>query len=85
LTNATRHGHARSVRVEARADGTAVIVAIADDGCGFVPDLNATGHGLRGMRSRAAAVGASLEITSAPGAGSVVRLRVPLEPAEART
>jgi signal transduction histidine kinase len=85
LTNATRHGHARSVRVEARADDTAVIVAIADDGCGFVPDLNATGHGLRGMRSRAAAVGASLEITSAPGAGSVVRMRVPLEPAEART
>jgi signal transduction histidine kinase len=84
LTNATRHGHARSVRVEARTDDAAVIVAIEDDGCGFVPDLNASGHGLRGMRSRAAAVGASIEISSAPGAGSLVRMRVPLAPAGAR-
>jgi signal transduction histidine kinase len=78
LTNATRHGRARLVRVEASADDMAVTVAIEDDGCGFLPDLNATGHGLRGMRSRAAAVGASLEIRSAPGTGSLVRMRVPL-------
>lgn len=78
LTNATRHGRARMVRIEASADDTAVTVAIEDDGCGFLPDLNATGHGLRGMRSRAAAVGASIEITSALGTGSLVRMRVPL-------
>jgi signal transduction histidine kinase len=63
----------------------AVTVAIEDDGCGFLPDLNATGHGLLGMRSRAAAVGASLEITSAPGTGSLVRMRVPLAPVGAST
>jgi signal transduction histidine kinase len=80
LTNAARHGRAGSVRVEARADASAVTVAIADDGCGFSPDLNASGHGLRGMRSRAAELGASLEITSAPGSGSLIRVRVPLGP-----
>ncbi|HYZ15208.1 MAG TPA: sensor histidine kinase [Candidatus Acidoferrum sp.] len=77
LSNATRHGRARSVRVQAIADAACVTVAIEDNGCGFIPDLNVSGHGLRGMRSRAAAVGATLEITSAPGRGSVVRMRVP--------
>jgi signal transduction histidine kinase len=78
LTNATRHGGARSIRVEASADPTAVMIAVEDDGCGFVPDLNVSGHGLRGMRSRAAAVGGSLEIHSTPGNGSVIRMRLPI-------
>jgi signal transduction histidine kinase len=84
LTNATRHGGARSIRVEASADPAEVTIAVEDDGCGFVPDLNASGHGLRGMRSRAAAVGASLEIQSVPGTGSVVRMRLPIPAARAR-
>lgn len=78
LTNATRHGGARSIRVEASADPGAVTIAVEDDGCGFVPDLNVSGHGLRGMRSRAEAVGASFEIRSAPGNGSLVRIRLPI-------
>jgi signal transduction histidine kinase len=78
LTNATRHGGARSIRVEASADAAAVTIAVEDDGCGFVPDLNASGHGLRGMRSRSAAIGASLEIRSVPGNGSLVRMRLPV-------
>jgi signal transduction histidine kinase len=78
LTNAMRHAGARSIRVETSAEPTAVIIAVEDDGCGFVPDLNISGHGLRGMRSRAAAIGASLEIRSVPGSGSVVRMRLPI-------
>ncbi|HEV2739721.1 MAG TPA: sensor histidine kinase [Candidatus Elarobacter sp.] len=85
LTNATRHGRARSVRVTASVDDSAIIVAIEDDGCGFLPDLNATGHGLRGMRSRADAVGGSIDITSAPGTGSIVRIRVPFAPGSTLT
>jgi hypothetical protein len=78
LTNAMRHAGALSIRVETSAEPTAVIIAVEGDGCGFVPDLNISGHGLRGMRSRAAAIGASLEIRSVPGSGSVVRMRLPI-------
>jgi signal transduction histidine kinase len=78
LTNAMRHAGARSIRVETSADKAAVTIAVEDDGCGFVPDLNISGHGLRGMRSRAAAIGASLEIRSIPGSGSIVRMRLPI-------
>jgi two-component system, NarL family, sensor histidine kinase UhpB len=78
LTNAMRHAGARSIRVETSSEAAAVIIAVEDDGCGFVPDLNISGHGLRGMRSRAAAIGATLEIRSVPGSGSVVRMRLPI-------
>jgi signal transduction histidine kinase len=56
-----------------------------DDGRGFDPaavarpaiDGRSGGMGLRSMRERAAAAGLSLEVTSAPGAGTVVRLTGP--------
>jgi signal transduction histidine kinase len=50
------------------------VLAVADDGRGF--DLGRTGpdsYGLRLMRERADAIGAALEIDSAPGGGTVVR------------
>jgi signal transduction histidine kinase len=79
ISNALRHGRAQTVRVEAVADRGAVNVVIADDGCGFVPEVNTHGNGLRGMRSRAGEVGGELYVVSAPGGGTVVRLRVPVE------
>jgi signal transduction histidine kinase len=51
---------------------------ITDDGAGFDPATPVPGHlGLHTMTERARAVGGSLNITSAPGAGTVVRVVVP--------
>ena len=52
-------------------------VTVADDGTGFGAEA-AVGVGLRSMHDRAAEVGGSLEIRSAPG-GTTVSSRLPLE------
>jgi signal transduction histidine kinase len=52
---------------------------VADDGRGFDPRGEFPGHlGLQSMRERAAAVGGTLDIESAPGAGTRLRAHIPL-------
>jgi signal transduction histidine kinase len=80
LHNALRHGAPSSVTVELRAEGGRVVLRVEDDGRGFdtaAPALAARKLGLASMRERAAAVGGALKVTSAPGAGTSVRLEVP--------
>ena len=62
-------------------------LVISDDGVGFDPTASYPGHlGLRSMYERVAGLEGWLEITSAPGEGATVRVRVPLkaQPGEAR-
>ena len=58
-----------------------IILQVQDNGRGGVvdmPDGRAAGHfGLTGMRERAAAVGGTLEVTSAAGEGTTIRLEAP--------
>jgi signal transduction histidine kinase len=78
ITNVERHARATRVRVSWTSDGRTGVLEVHDDGQGLV----ATGagrpdsYGILGMRERAAVIGASLEIDSAPGAGTTVRCRV---------
>ena len=65
-----------------RRDNFAVLI-IADDGIGFTGEKQASKKdtakriGLVGMRERAALVGGTFEIESAPGEGTTVFVRVP--------
>ena len=77
LTNARRHSGAGKVLVTVRAEGEEFVAEVSDDGRGFVPG-GPTGVGLNSMRERAVALGGSLRVDSEPGAGTRVRLRVPL-------
>jgi signal transduction histidine kinase len=85
LANATRHGAANVVHVtlDTDTDARVLALAIADDGAGF--DAAALQHagddhyGLRFMRQRAEGLGGSLEISSAPGSGTTLIVRVPHE------
>ena len=77
LHNALRHSGAADVSVMLSRTRRRVILEVADDGTGFDPRLAAGGLGLTSMRERAAAVGGTLRISSAPGAGTTVRLAVP--------
>jgi signal transduction histidine kinase len=79
LHNALRHAGASKVAVRLRRDDGVVRLEVADDGAGFdpgAPGLRGTHLGLTSMEERARRVGGRLEILSAPGAGTTVRLEV---------
>jgi len=59
-------------------DGT-LTFAVSDDGVGFDSTRDSNGTGLQGMADRIDAIGGSLEIRSAPGEGTIVLGRVPVE------
>jgi signal transduction histidine kinase len=78
LNNVLKHAHARHVGVELEVTTDRAILEVADDGVGFEPALRGGhGFGLAGMRERAAKLGGTLQVASAPGAGTRVRVEVP--------
>jgi signal transduction histidine kinase len=78
LNNALRHSGADDVAVSLMARRGRVILEVTDDGKGFGTQTPPGGLGLPSMRERAASVGGSLTIRSAPGEGTMVRLSVPV-------
>jgi PAS domain S-box-containing protein len=78
LHNAVRHAQARRLDLRLLCDGGEFRLDICDDGLGFDPNGDYPGHhGLRSMRERAARLGGSLIIHSAPGSGTRIRVCVP--------
>jgi signal transduction histidine kinase len=79
LTNALRHAHATRAEVTVRYAADAVAIEVTDDGAGGAPDPEAGGgHGLVGMRERAALAGGTIEIGAAPQGGFRIRAELPL-------
>jgi signal transduction histidine kinase len=85
LNNALKHAAASNEIVRVNVERTMLVLEIADDGQGFDTEAarDRGGLGLTSMRERARAMGGTLAIESAPGQGTVVRVRVPLDGAEA--
>jgi signal transduction histidine kinase len=84
VTNALQHAQASRVQVSVGAgdDGTGglLVLRVSDDGRGFDPAARAVRSrrlGLTSMHERAASLGGTLSVTSAPGRGTTVELRVP--------
>jgi signal transduction histidine kinase len=77
IANAVRHSGGR-VSVCLLSRQRAVVLEVTDDGTGFEPRGPHAGLGLASMRERAKAAGGKLVVTSAPGAGTKVRLTVPV-------
>jgi signal transduction histidine kinase len=91
LTNARRHAPGAAVDVELRYTGDALYLRIRDNGPGPAPgpapgsggagqSSAAGGHGLLGMRERAATVGGSLRTGAATGGGFFVEADLPAKP-----
>lgn len=81
LTNVARHAEAAHCRVRLMRLPDSLQVEIEDDGGGFDPDDTPAapqGFGLIGMRERAAMLGGSLRIWSAPGAGTRLFVELPV-------
>jgi PAS domain S-box-containing protein len=88
LTNVAKYAcdgpnGATHVSVTLQRFGGHLMASVEDDGPGF--DTEAVGQsgrlGIAGMQERAASCGGTLEIESAPGRGTTVFIRVPVEPA----
>ena len=86
LSNATRHAQAKEIDIRLEVEETWAVLSVADDGSGF--DMQEAiarsreegngGIGLLNMRERSVLLGGTLEVSSAPSAGAVVRARLPL-------
>jgi signal transduction histidine kinase len=78
LTNVVRHAHASRASVLVRFEPAALVVRIEDDGRGANGMTPGDGHGLMGMRERAAAVGGSVEAGTGHNGGFVVCAHLPI-------
>jgi signal transduction histidine kinase len=80
LANVQRHAEASAAHVRVDAQEGQVVLEVRDNGRGFDPAAGHPGHfGLESMRSRAAEIGGQITIASAPGSGTLVRVRVPAQ------
>jgi signal transduction histidine kinase len=77
LTNARRHAPGAAVEVEVAFGDDVLQVRVRDEGPGSA-DADPDGHGLLGMRERAAMVGGTLRAGTAPGGGFVVEADLPI-------
>jgi signal transduction histidine kinase len=81
VNNVVKHAAATQATVRVTAAGTHVDIVVRDNGRGM-PAVEApapSGFGLRTLRERALTLGGTMTITSPPGGGTEVRVRLPLE------
>jgi signal transduction histidine kinase len=76
LANATKHGRASTVEVDAGTSDSTLHVQVRDDGIGGA-DL-ARGSGLIGLRDRIEALGGTFAVDSPQGEGTIVSCQLPL-------
>jgi signal transduction histidine kinase/uncharacterized protein YoaH (UPF0181 family) len=83
LTNAAKYADTPVVDVALAADNGALRVEVRDDGRGGADP--AAGSGLLGLRDRVEAIGGTMHLTSPPGAGTSLRVELPLADQAARS
>lgn len=82
LTNCRKHaGSSTTVGIDLAYTEDSLTLFVRDDGCGFDPGAVRDGYGLAGLRARAAEVGGTVRVRSAPGGGTTVTVRLPVPPA----
>jgi ligand-binding sensor domain-containing protein/signal transduction histidine kinase len=78
--NALQHSGSSKVEIHLSVTGDSLILCVIDQGCGFAMAGNAVtvdGHyGIVGMRERVQRLGGHVQITSSPGNGTEVQLRL---------
>ncbi|MGV3531007.1 MAG: sensor histidine kinase, partial [Chthoniobacteraceae bacterium] len=79
LTNVARHAEASKVWILLDVRQNDLLLTVTDNGRGMDGKPTNAQLGLVGMRERAFAAGGSLEISSTPGEGTTVSVKVPLD------
>ncbi len=84
LTNIGKYAQASKVSVELQQTETGILLDIQDDGGGFdLATLKPGQHGLAGMRFRVESLSGRMNLTSAPGEGTRISVRLPKPPVSA--
>jgi PAS domain S-box-containing protein len=80
LNNVVKHAAAKHVRIHITYDENSISLEMIDDGLGFDTRMaeQSGGFGLQGIRERVQRLRGSLEIESAPGKGTRLRVNVPI-------
>ena len=87
LTNIAKHAAASQVEVTLERDADSVVLTVRDNGRGFASGAprKPESFGLLGLRERANLLGGELSVESAPGRGTSIELRLPMERAGGQT
>jgi signal transduction histidine kinase len=83
LTNVARHAEARSVRGSLDQQDESLMLVVEDDGKGFRESEVAGSLGVLGMKERAQVFGGSVQVSSFPGKGTRIDVKIPLSSASA--
>jgi len=78
INNIVKHAACTDVVVKLGIDGHGLRLELHDNGRGFDPLVPSDGHGLASLRNRAAALGGTFSVVSAPGAGTSMTLHLPI-------
>ena len=76
IANAAKHSQAAGITLSVTSADGALVVAVTDNGVGGA--VEKTGHGLVGLRDRAAGMGGTFAISSPEGGPTTVRVTLPL-------
>jgi signal transduction histidine kinase len=79
LNNAAKYAEASQVEIRLTTSDGELRFEVSDDGRGFDRAVTSYGTGLQGMADRLDAIGGSIDVESAPGAGTRVIGRLPVE------
>ena len=77
ITNIARHAAARTVHFDLRLNNEGLEIDLRDDGCGFDTTKTPKGFGLANLRQRTQQMGGSITLTSQPGQGTAIHLKLP--------
>jgi PAS domain S-box-containing protein len=80
IENSISHANAQKIIIRMRVSDKHLLIEVEDDGYGFdVEDAQSSGIGIIAMRERALSIGATLDIQSTVGKGTLVIFEMPLE------
>lgn len=78
VSNVLKHAKARELSIAVTRSPGRLSLVVADDGVGFDTQADSLGIGLANVRSRAAALGATVQVDSVPGQGTTVSVECPV-------
>jgi PAS domain S-box-containing protein len=78
IHNMVKHSGCTEAVIRVTSQDGALRLELRDNGKGFDPSSPSDGHGLASLRSRAAALGGTLSVVSAPGRGTEITFHLPI-------
>ena len=77
INNIIRHSRCKVAQIELTIEGSWLALTVVDNGKGFDPTQLSEGNGLVSLRRRASSLGGESSVSSRPGDGTTVRIRIP--------